>query len=168
MSAGSQDPGFFTDLNNDGSLEYIAPTRIWSRFCSGCQVWAPIVYEYQPKSGYIPATYKFSNVLASGIQRHLEFLAQFTKQNPNMAFHFLSRSDNPSPEDEEYWQYSSENSEYPMAVNTLYQLTIYYLLAGEKTNAQKILAEHFPADIANEHMLAIQKDIEGLLPNNVP
>ena len=85
-----------------------------------------------------------------------------------MAFHFLSRSDNPSPEDEEYWQYSSENSEYPMAVNTLYQLTIYYLLAGEETNAQKILAEHYPADIANEYMLAIQKDIQGLLPNNVP
>jgi hypothetical protein len=168
MDAGSQDPGTFTDLNGDGSLEYVAPTRIWSKFCLLCQAWMSIVYEYQGKIGYVPATYKFKDNLKSfDTKETLDFLAQFTKQHPNMAFHFLSvdvNIFNPSGDDKEYKQYEEQtNWEYSRAVNTLYQLTIYYLLAGQKSDAQKILNEYFPPDKASEYMLAIQQDLQGLL-----
>lgn len=167
MSAGSQDPGTFTDLNNDGSLEYVAPTRIWSRFCLTCQAWMSIVYEYQGKIGYVPATYKFKDKLIFfDAKESLDFLAQFTKQHPNMAFHFLRVNyyDNPSVEDKEYQQYEKEtNWEYARAVNTLYQLTVYYLLTGQRLDAQKILNDYFPPDKASEYMLAIQQDLQGLL-----
>ena len=165
MSAGSL--GTFTDLNGDGSLEYVAPTRIWSRFCLQCQAWMNVVYEYQGKAGYVPATNKFKDKIPSfDTKKTLDFLAQFTKQYPNMAFHFLrvNHYDNPSVEDKEYQQYVKEtNWEYSRAVNTLYQLTTYYLLAGQKSDAQKILNEYFPPNKASEYMLAIQQDLQGLL-----
>lgn len=164
MSAGS---GNFTDLNGDGALEYITQTRIWSRFCSGCQAGMRIVYEYQGKVGYVPATYKFRDKLQFfDAKESLDFLAQFKKQHPNMAFHFPSRDsvDNPSVEDKEYQQYEKEtNFEYSRAVYILYALTAQYLLIGQKSDAQKILNEYFPPDKASEYMLAIQKDLQGLL-----
>ena len=166
MSAGSQDPGTFTDLNDDGSLEYIAPTRIWSQFCLTCQAWFNVIYEYQGKIDYVPATDKFNDKLPS-TQEPLDFLAQFTKQHPNMAFHFLSVKWNPnnlSEDDKEIDQYNEEtNWEYSRAVNTLYDITIYYLLAGQKSDAQKILNEYFPPDKASEYIVEIQKDLRGLL-----
>jgi hypothetical protein len=166
MSAGSQDRGTFTDLNDDGSLEYIAPSRIWSHFCLTCQAWVNVIYEYQGKNGYVPATYKFKDKLPS-TQEPLVFLAQFTKQHPNMTFHFHSVKwdpNNPNEDVKEIDQYNDEtNWEYSRAVNTLYSITIYYLLAGQKSDAQKILNEYFPPDKASEYMVAIQQDLHGLL-----
>jgi hypothetical protein len=37
-----------------------------------------------------------------------------------------------------------------------------YLLAGQKSDTQKILNEYFPPDKASEYMLAIQQDFQGL------
>ncbi len=167
MFVGSQDPGTFTDLNNDGSLEYVAPTRIFSRFCLDCQVSMSIVYEYQGKIGYVPATYKFKDKLNFFDDKEsLGFLAQFTKQHPKMAFHFLPVNyyENPSIEDKEYQEYEKEtNWEYSRAVNILYALTAHYLLIGQKSEAQNILNEYFPPDKASEYMSKIQKDLSGLL-----
>ena len=168
MNAGSQDRGTFTDLNDDGSLEYVAQTRIWSRFCLTCQAGMRIVYEYQGKAGYIPATYKFRDKLHFfDPQESLDILAQFKKQHPNMAFHFLSVNadlNNPSGDDKEYRQYEKEtNFEYSRAVDILYAITAQYLMIGQKSDAQKILNEYFPPDKASEYMLAIQEDLRGLL-----
>ena len=69
-----------------------------------------------------------------------------------------------SEDDKEIDQYNKEtNWEYSRAVNTLYDITIYYLLAGQKSDAQKILNEYFPPDKASEYMLAIQQDLQWLL-----
>jgi hypothetical protein len=168
MSAGSQGSGNFTDLNGDGTLEYIAQTRIWSRFCLQCQVGMRIVYEYQGKVGYVPATYKFKDKLQFfDAKESLDFLAQFKKQHPNMAFHFRSvkwDANNPSKDDKEIDQYNKEtNWEYGQAVSTLYALTAHYLLIGQKSDAQNVLNEYFSPDKASEYMLAIQQDLQGLL-----
>jgi hypothetical protein len=126
-----------------------------------------VVYEYQGKVDYVPATYKFKDKIPSfDTQKTLDFLAQFTKQHPNMAFHFLSVNhyDNPSDDDKEYEQYVKEtNWEYSFAVNQLYELTAYYLLAGQTSDAQKILNEYFSPNKASEYMSKIQKDLQGLL-----
>jgi hypothetical protein len=167
LSVGNQDAGTFTDLNGDGSLEYIVQTRIWSQFCLTCQVGMRIVYEYQEKTGYIPATYKFKDKLQFfDAKESLNILAQFKKQHPNMPFHFPDTSyfKNPSVEDKEYQQYEKEtNREYSRAVMVLYALAAHYLLTGQESDAQKVLNEYFPLDKASEYMLAIQQDLQGLL-----
>jgi hypothetical protein len=165
MDIGSYRIGTFTDLNGDETYEYIAPYRNFSSFCTGCTLWTSAVYEYQPSLGYVPATYKFKDVLSADIQRTLDFITQFTKQNPNMPFHFLDIRyyDNPSAEDNEFLKFDKENSDYSRAVNALYQLIAYYLLAGQRTDAQNILNKYFPPNEAAEYMLAIEQDLQGLL-----
>ena len=155
----------FTDLDRDGTYEFIAPEQIESTFCENCVIRPSVVYEYQPKSGYVPATYKFKDVLSIDIQNDLAFLNQFTKQNPSMTFHFLSLNwyDNPSSEDKEYLQYQNEDWDYGRAVNTVYELAAYYLLSGQQSDAQRILSQYFPPDKASEYMLGIQKDLERFL-----
>jgi hypothetical protein len=159
MDVGSFRPGTFTDLNGDDAYEYIAPYRIWSQFCKYCAVRPSIIYEYQPKSGYIPATYKFKDVLSADINEALGFLNQFTKQSPNMPLYFVTDTDS----ENEYWKYATGNSDYERAVNAIYRLAAYYLLTGQQSDAQKILNKHFPPDKATEYMLGIEKDLQGLL-----
>ncbi len=171
--------GEFIDLNGDGSDEYISPIRNWgSSICIMCQFWAMIVYQYQPKLGYVPETYKFKDVLlpmsdtvksslSANIQYELNFLNQFTKQNPKMTLLFsppnTGISLTPSVEEQEYWQYANENSDYSQAVNALYELAVYYLLAEQPTNAQEILNKYFPPDKASAYMLGIQNDLQNFL-----
>jgi hypothetical protein len=178
MDVGSHWVGTFTDLNGDGTYEYVATDRIWSEFCEGCTVWPSIVYEYQSKLGYVPATYKFKDVfvpwshtlkssLATDIQKDLDFLNQFTKHNPKTTLLFIPPNTDlsltPGVEEQEYWQYANENSDYSQAVNALYELAAYYLLAGQPTDAQNILNKYFPHDKASAYMLGIQNDLQSLL-----
>lgn len=164
MDVSSQDFGSFEDLDNNGSYEYIAPTKIWSQSCLECKTWVQIAYEYQGRAGYVPATYKFKGMLPD-VQNDLDFLTQFTKQNPNMTLHFLDLNwyDNPSVEDKEYEQYEAENSNYDVAVNDLYELVVYYLLSNQPKDAQKVLDEYFPPDQASLYMIDIQKDIKPFM-----
>lgn len=155
----------FTDLNGDGTYEFIVPEQIESVFCGNCVIRPSVVYEYQPKSGYVLATYKFKDVLSIDIQKDLAFLNRFTKQNPNMTFHFPDPSwySTQSPEDKEYQRYK-ENLDYSRAVATIYELAAYYLLAGQQSDAQNILNKYFPPDKATEYMLGIQNDLQRILP----
>lgn len=165
MDIGGFRPGVFNDLNRDGTYEYIASQRVFSSFCVLCQFRASVVYEYQSGLGYVLATNKFKDVLSDDIQSASDFIAQFTKQNPNITFHFLSENyqTNPSMEDKEYLKFNKENLDYMRAVNTLYQLVGFYLLAGQNSNAQNTLNKYFPPDKASEYMSAIQQDLQGLL-----
>lgn len=156
--------GEFIDLKDDGSYEYIAPIRFWSQFCGECQLWSSIVYEYQPTLGYRLATHKFKEVHSADIQKDLDFLNQFSKQNPAILLYFpdMNLYDNPSAEDKIYAQYTNENVEYVRAVRTLYNLVADYLLTGQQTKAQEILNKYAPPDKTSEYILAIQKDLQGL------
>ncbi len=165
MDIGSFRPGTFTDLNNDGSYEYIVPNRIFSQFCGVCQARPSVVYEYQLKLGYVPATYKFKDVLSADINKDLDFLAQFTKQNPEITFHFSDPFGNSvqSTDDIEFWNYANTNANYMSAVNVIYGLVIDYLLIGQQADAQNILNKYFPPDKATEYLSGIQKDLQRLL-----
>jgi hypothetical protein len=156
MDIGSFRPGTFTDLNGDGTYEYIAPYRIWPSFCM-CDARPSIVFEYQPESGYIPATYKFKDTISFDFNEALNFLDEFTEQNPNMPLHLLE-------EDEEYLKFEKESPNYPRAINTLYNTVVYYLLAGQQVDAQNTLNKYLPPDKATEYLLAIEQDLQGLLP----
>jgi len=160
MDIGSHWVGNFTDLNGDGTYEYVAVHRVWSGFCAYCEVWPTIVYEYQPnKSGYVLATYKFKEMLSANINEGLDFLNQFTEHNPSIPFYFATDTDS----ENKYWQYATKNWDYRIAVNAVYRLAAYYLLAGQQSDAQNILNKYFPPDKATEYMLAIQRDLQGLL-----
>ncbi len=165
MDISSFRPGTFIDLNQDETYEYIAPYRNFSLFCTDCQLRVSIVYEYQPNLGYVPATYKFKDVLSTDMQWATDFIAQFTKQNPNMPLHFLSTNyyENPSDEDKEYLKFDKENPDYFRASNALYELIAYYLLAGQQVDAQITLNTYFSPEKETEYLLAIQQDLHGLL-----
>lgn len=165
MDIGGFRPGTFNDLNGDGTYEYIAPERGFSSFCSLCQFRVSVVYEYQSDSGYVLATNKFKDVLSDDIQSASDFIVQFTKQNPNITFHFLSENyqTDPTAEDKEYLRFNEENLDYMRAVNTLYQLVGYYLLAGQNSDARNTLNKYFSPDKSSEYMSAIQQDLQGLL-----
>lgn len=162
---GSYRVGTFTDLNGDNTYEYIAPYRNFSYFCSNCTLWTSVVYEYQPGlEQYMPATYKFKEVLSDQIEWTSDAVAQFTKQNPTTPFLFESRNSNDSDTDsKEFWKLANENPDYYRATNALYQLVAYYLLIGRPTDAQNTLNKYFPPDKATEYMEAIQKDLGKLL-----
>jgi len=157
--------GRFIDLNGDGSYEYIAPIRFWSQFCGDCQLLSSVVYEYQPQSGYVLATYKFKDVHSADIQEDLEFLNQFAKQNPNLPLYIpdMRLNDNPSIEDKIYTQHANENWEYIRAVRTLYTLVFNYLLTGQQTKAQEVLNKYAPPNKTSEYIIGIQKDLQNLL-----
>lgn len=165
MDIGSFRTGTFTDLDGDGTYEYIVPYRLWPRFCM-CDARPSVVFEYQPKSGYVPATYKFKDTLSFNFNEASNFLDRFTKQNPNMPFLFLSANYyySPTAEDEEYLKFDKENPDYSRAINTLYNITVYYLLAGQPVDAQNALNKYLPPDKATEYMLAMKQDLQGLLP----
>lgn len=166
MDIGSFRPGTFTDLNGDETYEYIVPYRLWPSFCH-CDARPSVVFEYQPKSGYVPATNKFKDVLSFDFNKAFNFLDEFRKQNPNMPFLLLSANDyyNPTAEDEEYLKFDKEtNWEYSRAINTLYNITVYYLLAGQPVDAQNALNKYLPPNKANEYMLAVQEELQYLLP----
>jgi len=165
MDIGPDHVGTFTDLNGDGTYEYVAPEDISSSFCYNCGAFTSVVYEYQPKLGYIPATDKFKDVLSADIKEGLNFINQFTEQNPNMLFYFpdINLYDNPSADDKAYLKYWSENADYSRAVNSVYELVVNYLLAGQQSNGQKILNKYFPSDKASEYLLGIKNDLQGLL-----
>jgi hypothetical protein len=168
MDIGSFRPGTFTDLNEDGTYEYIVPYRLWSRLCSMCDARPSVVFEYQPKSGYVPATHKFKDTLSFNFNEALSFLDKFTKQNPNMPFRVLSAnyyySLTPTAEDEEYLKFDKEtNWEYSRALNTLYNITVYYLLAGQPDDAENVLNKYLPSNKATEYMQVVQEELEGLL-----
>jgi hypothetical protein len=164
IDIGSFRPGTFTDLNGDGTYEYIVPYRLWPRFCM-CDARPSVVFEYQPKSGYVPATYKFKNTLSFNFNEALDFLDKFTKQNPNMPLLLLSDNYdyNPTTEDEEYLKFDKENPDYSRAINTLYNITVYYLLAGQPIDAQNNLYKYLSPNKATEYMLAIQEELKSLL-----
>ncbi len=157
--------GKFIDLNNDGSYEYIAPIRFWSKYCKECQLWSSVVYEYQSKLGYGLATYKFKDVHSADIQKDVDFLIQFSKQNPAIPLYFpgMNFYDDPSVEDKLYAQYANENVEYVGAVRTLYNLVADYLLTGQQIKAQEVLDKYVPPDKKSEYILAIQKDLQRYL-----
>lgn len=166
MDIGSFRPGAFTDLNGDGTYEYIVPYRLWPRFCSMCDARPSVVFEFQSKSGYVPATYKFKDVLSFDFNEAFSFLDQFTKQNPDKPFLLLSDSYyfTPTPEDEQYLKFDKEtNWEYSRALNTLYNITVYYLLAGQQVDAENALNKYFPPNKAAEFMQAVQEELKGLL-----
>lgn len=157
--------GEFIDLNDDGSYEYIAPIRFWSQFCGECQLWSSVVYEYQPTVGYRLATHKFKEVHSADIREDLDFLNQFSKQNPGIPLYFPDTHlyDNPSVEDNIYKEYANENVEYVSAVKRLYHLVADYLLTGQQIKAQEILKKYAPPEKTSEYLLAIQKDLQGFL-----
>jgi len=64
-----------------------------------------------------------------------------------------------SADDEQYQQYANENYNYRMAVNAIYKVAAYYLLAGQQENAVSLLNKYFPTDKATEYMLGIQNDL---------
>lgn len=160
MDVWSQDPGNFTDINGDGSYEYTAPTEIFSQFCFDCNAWAPIVYEYQGRAGYLAATYKFKDSLSLK-QTDLDYLANFKRQNPNTPLQF--NLVNGSSEDKEYWQYATTNEDFHVAVNSLYDVIIYYLLSNQTKMAKNVLNDYFPSNQASVYMIDIQKDLKGLI-----
>jgi len=143
-----QEPGEFMDLNGDGSFEYIGLRRFWSQFCAYCELWNPIVYEYQGKSGYVPATYKFKDFLNPLIEDALDDLSGFRKKYPNILIQFTARGEE-----------GNINDDYFRAVNDVYKLTAYYLMLGQKEDAMKILNENFPPDKALEYIEEIRSDI---------
>jgi hypothetical protein len=157
--------GSFIDMNNDGSYEYIAPIRFWSQFCGECQLWSSVVYEYQPASGYVLATHKFKDVHSTDIQKGLDFLNAFSKQNPDIPLYFpdMNLYDNPSVDDNLYTQYAKKNVEYTRAVRALYNLVANYLLTGQQMKAQEILNKFVPLEKTSEYILAIQKDLQRFL-----
>lgn len=166
MDIGSFRPGTFTDLNGDGTYEYIVPYRLWPSFCD-CDARPSVVFEYQPNSGYVPATNKFKDVISFDFNKAFNFLDEFRKQNPNMPFLLLSANYyyNPTAEDEEYLKFDKEtNWEYSRAINSLYNITVYYLLAGQPVDAQNALNKYLPPNKANEYMLAVREELQYLMP----
>ncbi len=71
---------------------------------------------------------------------------------------------NPTAEDEEYLKFEKENPDYSRAINRLYNITVYYLLAGQRMDAQNALNKYLPPNKAAEYMLAIQEELQDLLP----
>jgi hypothetical protein len=165
----SEQPGKFIDLNGDGVDEFVFKTdRRFSQVCSNCTVWAPHVYEYKPGSGYVPATYKFKDLLTNDIQVRMDHLSQFMKQNPNLTLHFpdfgyLDFRATQTVEDQEYQQNEAQNADYQWAVNDLYNLVVLYLLAGEPAEAQKILSQYFPPEKVSQYLVAIRADVRDWL-----
>ncbi len=137
MDIGSDYNGTFKDLNSDGTYEYIAPIRFWSQleFCN-CQVRTLIVYEYNKKSGYIPATYKFKDILDPIIQQDLSLLSEFKSQNSN-------------------------TKPYPALP---YDLAAQYFLAGQSNLAMNILNEYFSPDEVSQIQKELKVVLEGLVP----
>ncbi len=166
MDIGSFRPGTFTDLNGDGSYEYIVPYRLWPGFCSMCDARPSVVFEYQTASGYVPATHKFKDTISFDFNEAIRFLDEFTRQNPNMPFLLLSADYyyNPTAEDEEVLKFDQEtNWEYSRALNKLYNITVYYLLAGQPVDAENVLNKYLPPNKAAEFMQAVQEVLKGLL-----
>jgi hypothetical protein len=164
MDIKSHSEGEFIDLNSDGSHEYIAQYRNFSRFCVECTLWASVVYEYRPEMGYVPATNKFKDVLSKDIQGAQDIVTQFAKQNPGMLAYFPDgNDDSPSFEDKEFTKFYKANTNYPHFVNILYQLIAYYLLIGQPIDAQKTLNKYCPPDKVSEYYRSIQAEVGGLL-----
>jgi hypothetical protein len=169
LDIGSEQPGMFVDLNGDGIDEFVFKTdRRFSQVCSNCTVWAPHVYEYRSGSGYVPATYKFKDLLTNDIQVRMDSLSQFMKQNPNLTLHFpdfgyLDFRATQTVEDQEYQQNEAQNADYQWAVNDLYNLVVLYLLAGEPAEAQKILSQYFPPEKVSQYLVAIRADVRDWL-----
>ena len=158
--------GTFIDLNGDETYEYIAPYRNFSRSFSQCTLWTSIVYEYQPaQRQYLPATDKFKDVLTDRIQWASDFLIEYTAEYAEVPFLFINHQydENNSAEEEIYWKYVEEYPQYSLAVNAIYELTAYYLLIGEKENAQDVLDTYFSPEQADEYMLGIMSDVERYL-----
>jgi hypothetical protein len=155
----------FVDLNDDGAYEYIVPIRFWSQFCVECQLWSSVVLEYQPQLGYVLATYKFKNVHSEDIREGLDFLEQFSKQNPAIPLYFPSMNfyANPSAEDKMYAQYANKDTDYTRAIRVLYNLVADYLLTGQQSLAQVTLEMYVPLDKTSEYLLGVQKDLQGFL-----
>jgi hypothetical protein len=167
MDIGSFRTGTFTDLNGDGTYEYIVPYRLWPRICSMCDARPTVVFEYQPKLGYIPATYKFKNTLSFNFNEALSSLDKFATENPNTPFLLLSANyySNPTAEDEEYLKFDKEtNWEYSRSLNRLYNITVYYLLAGQPDDAENVLNKYLPPNKAEEYMQVVKEELKGLLP----
>lgn len=165
MDIGSFRPGTFADLDENGTYEYIALYRLWPSFCN-CAAYPSVIFEYQAQLGeYTPATHKFTNTPLD-FHESFNFLDEFRKKNPNAPFLLLS-SDyylNPTAEDKEYLKFEKEIPDYSKALNTLYNIMVSYILAGEDAEAQKILNKYLPPDKADEYMLAIKKELKYFLP----
>jgi hypothetical protein len=163
MDLGSFRPGTFTDLDGNGTYEYIALYRIWPSFCD-CVAYPSVIFEYHAQSGYVPATNKFKDTHLNFYEA-FNFLDEFRKKNPNVPFLLLSSDSNlnPTAEDKEYFKFEKEIPDYSRAINTLYNIMVSYILAGEQTEGQKVLDKYLPPDKAGEYMLAIKEDLRYLL-----
>lgn len=165
MDLGSFRPGTFADLDGNGTYEYIALYRLWPNFCD-CVAYPSVIFEYQAQSGeYVPATSKFKDTPLD-FRESFNFLDEFRKKNPNIPFLLLSSDhySNPTANDEEYFKFQNEIPDYRMAINKLYNVMVFYMLAGEQAEANKVLDKYLPPDKADEYMLAIKEDLKYLLP----
>ena len=166
LDIGSEQPGKFIDLNSDGVDEFVFKTdRRFSQFCFVCTVWAPHVYAYRPGSGYVPATYKFKELLSNDIMLRMDSLSGFVRANPNIPLHFPDNNllYTPTVEDQAFQQYEAQIANYDMAINDLYNLAVLYLLAGEPDKAQKLLSQYFPPEKATQYTMAIRQDVGNWL-----
>lgn len=168
MDIDSEQPGKFMDLNGDGVDEFVfkADRRV-SQLCSVCTVWAPHVYEYRPGSGYVPATYKFKELLSHDIQLWTDDLSKFAKANPNMPLYFPDLEYlvyTPTVKDQEFLKYHAQTENYDGAVNALYNLVVLHLLAGEPAEAQRLLSKYSPPEKASDYLIGIQEEVRDWLP----
>ena len=151
--------GYFEDLNDDGTYEFITPIRVWSDVCAICQIWTPIVYEYRLNLGYVPSSTLTSDMVS--FTGYEESLAEFSKINPDvdLIFYQSLRDGEKSLEEIKYQQYEEDIEGYGAVVNHLYNLTILYILTGRDQDAKNLLNQHFPPEKAEEYYLLCREEI---------
>lgn len=139
--------GTFTDLNGDGTYEYVTPRRIWTSLPMGGNIWINVVYEYQKDQGYyVLATSKFIDKIEQGLQWNFDALAEFEQEYPDASL-----------------QFEIFDHDYGPAEISLYRIVACYLLAGEEDAALEILNKYFSEEKAAEYLLVIKSDMGSLI-----
>jgi hypothetical protein len=136
MNVWSTSPRRFVDLNNDKTYEFITTERIWSQFITCNVSGIPLVYEYNPDTGYVNKTSKYKEVLSTNIQWGTDYLSTYKLENPN--------------------------TEVPVC--NVYYLVTAYLVSGQKEKAWDILDENYSPEKAAEYKVGFEKDLENLIP----
>lgn len=137
--------GTFVDLDNDGVYEYVTydPTFEYANFgtgdlsCSFANSPYPMtIFQYSPKNGYTAANLKFADRYKESIALHAKLI-------------------------ENYLQDPSTATKSQFSICDISYLVLDYLYSGQTEKAWETLYKIYPAEVANQYKMAIERKLEN-------